>query len=361
MIPSLRRVTVAEQTAAHIREGILAGRWSGRLPGVQVLAAQCKVSPITMRAALVLLERENYITVGGAGRCRMVAGLDKSQTTSRPMRVMILLGNPLNQEDVGFQNFLFRLQHELEKAGHGCGFAAQSQAELKHDLGRISRQCAKTPADAWVVTGGSQPVLSWFAQQQAPALAIGGRCMGLPIASSSLSLMPAFQGALRQLLKLGHRRIVFLCPRYMWDHEPSPPITLLFEELAAHGVTASRYNVPAWNETPDGLRDLLDNTFRFTPPTAIITSYTSWAVAVLSFLSQKGLRVPQDVSILCTNYENWFPWHYPTIAHMYGDEDRMRQHIVRWMHAVALGRADHKQFFVPMEFIPGGSIGPAPK
>ena len=66
----------------------------------------------------------------------------------------------------------------------------------------------------------------------------------------------------------------------MRDSEPnSPVIDLFYEELAAHGVAGGRYNVPEWEETPEGLTALLEKTFRYTPPTAIITTYTSWTVA----------------------------------------------------------------------------------
>ncbi len=356
----LRRLTIAEQAATHLRQGILAGHWSDKLPGAKALAADCDVSPVTMRAALRLLEQEGLITAGGEGRCRMVAGPDMNGRTKRSMRVAILLSEGKGKEDVGFQSFLYRLQSDLEMAGHVCSFAAKSLAELKHDPVRTSRFVARSAADAWLVTGGSKPILSWFGEADVPALAIGGRCMGLPIASTGLALMPAFRHAVRHLLALGHRRVVLLAPHYMRSPE-SDPIAMLHEELAAHGVTAGRYNVPEWEETPEGLKALLEQMFRYTPPTAIITTYTNWTVAVLSFLAHHEWRVPRDVSLLCINREDWFPWHSPSIAHLDGDENRMLPRIVRWVNAAARGRADREPIFPPMEFVMGESIGPAPR
>lgn len=359
---NLHRLTAAEQTAAFLRSEVQSGRWSDKLPGVPALARECDVSPATVRAALRLLEAEGRITACGNGRNRRVtAPGDSGQATAHPLRVAVLPGEKLNAEDVGFQNFLFRLQHDLESSGHVCVFAEKSQAELKHDTRRIAAQVAKTPADAWVVAGGEHATLEWFAAQPAPAIAIGGRCIGLPIASTGMSNLTAFRLGVRQLLELGHRRIVLLAPRFLWQPVPGPTVQALFGELASAGITATRYNVPDWDETPASLRKLLESIFHVTPPTALIVAHTNWMVAVLSFLARRGLQVPRDVSVLCMNHETWFDWHRPAISHLYGDERRMARRIVRWIAAVARGKADRDYVPFPLEFVPGESIGPAPK
>lgn len=357
----LRRLSAAEQTAAHLRGEIQSGRWLGKLPGVVALAEECDVSPATMRAALSLLEAENWITPGGNGRSRRVAEPHGPGASKHPLRVMVLLGERFEAEDVGFQNFLFRLQHDLEAAGHVCEFAKKSQAGMRRDLARISRHVATTPADAWVVVGGDNSTLEWFAAQQVPAIAIGGRCIGLPMASTGMSSLEAFRAAVRRLLELGHRRIVMLSPRFLWQPEPGPTVKALFEELAAHGITATRYNIPEWDETAEGLHRLLENTFRVTPPTALIVAYTNWMVAVLSFLARRGLRVPRDVSVLCKNHETWFSWHRPAIAHLFGDESLMVRRILRWVNDVARGKADQKYIPFALQFVAGESMGPPPK
>ena len=269
----MRRSTLAEQTAAHLCEVIRAGRWTNKLPGVRALAAECDVSAGTMRAALALLEAEHRITADGAGRCRRVAGgASKPGNAGRSLRVMVLLDVSWDAIDAGFLGFLFQLQRALEEAGHFCGFANKSQAELKNDLGRISRYVAKTPADAWLVAGGNAETLIWFAGRKVPALAVGGRCMDVPIASTDLSFEMAFRAGVRRLIELGHRRILLLGPRFMIHPEPALPIRGLLEELTACGVTPSHNNLPDWEETPAGLQAQLDGSFRYTPPTAIIVT-----------------------------------------------------------------------------------------
>ena len=54
----LRRVSLPEQTAAHLRDGLRRGHWRGTLPGLARLAAELDVSTKTIQAALRQLEGE---------------------------------------------------------------------------------------------------------------------------------------------------------------------------------------------------------------------------------------------------------------------------------------------------------------
>ena len=45
----LRRISIIELTAAHLREGLRAGRWSGDLPGVARLVKELDVGHRTVR------------------------------------------------------------------------------------------------------------------------------------------------------------------------------------------------------------------------------------------------------------------------------------------------------------------------
>ena len=60
----IRKVSIAEQTAEHLREGIRSGRWAGELPGVLRLAADLEVSKGAVRDALHLLEGEGLLSPG---------------------------------------------------------------------------------------------------------------------------------------------------------------------------------------------------------------------------------------------------------------------------------------------------------
>lgn len=359
---SMRRLTAAEQTAVHLREGIRDGRWAGKLPGVLALAAECDVSPATMRSAIRLLEQEGWIRTAGAGRPRTAGPPDESKAGARrSLRIAILPGMRLRDEDAAFQQLLSLLQHDLEAAGHVCRFSDKSQAELHFDLERIKKHVGTTDADAWVVVGSTHRVLTWFAEREIPAIAIGGSCLTVPIASTGMKDLAGFRQAVDCLIGLGHRRIVLLWPQSRLEANSSKQVTALREALSAAGTEMTHYHVPEWQCTPEGMQAMLEKTFRFTPPTAIIATYGNWMAGVLSFLSARGLRAPRDISLICLNEDTWFAWKTPQIACLRGDDTRIVRRIVRWVNAAARGRADREFIGFPQEFIQGGTIGPAPK
>ena len=362
MSHSMRRLTAAEQTAVHLREGIRAGRWWGRLPGVLALAAECDVSPATMRGAIRLLEEEGWIHAAGAGRPRTAGPPEDGQAgVRRSLRVMVLPGMRMRDEDAAFQQVVSLLQHDLEAAGHVCRIAQKSQEDLRHDVGRIERFVSRQASDAWVVIGGRHEVVAWFARQPQPAICIGGGISGQPIAATGMLALEGFEQAMRHLVSLGHRRILFLWPPHRLDLASNPCAQTLGSVLSEAGSQMTSYHVPMWKATPEGLREILERTFQFTPPTAIITTYGKWMAGVLSFLAARSMRSPRDISLFSLNEDEWFAWKEPVISCLRGDDTQMVRRIVRWVDAVARGQGDRRFIGFPQQWIQGGTIGPAQK
>lgn len=356
----IRKLSIAEQTAEHLREGIRSGRWRGELPGVLPLAKACDVSKDAMRDALHLLEAEGLITAGHAGARRMVLG----STTSAPrraMRVAIFLHDSLAEESRVMCDILRGVQRALEAAGHAVTFAAKTQAELHHDPVRIAKLVAATPADAWVLAPAPRVVQEFFAAQPVPVMAIGKLYPDVPVAGVHVSVIPAYCEVTRRLIALGHRRIVLVCPPSWRQPAPGLIVQAFTAELAAHGIAAGEFNVPDYEPTTEGLHTLLESLFRVTPPTALIVEEPDEATAAYLFLTRRGLAVPDDVSL-------FIPWRdvslqkcRPPIGHLRCDEQLLVRRIVRWVRAVARGRADRETVAVPAIFVPGGSLGPVRK
>ena len=351
----IRLLSAVEQTVAHLCEGLQRGHWSGRLPGVVRLAAECGVSKGVVRAALQRLEAEGMLAARGLGRSRSAAAPGEAGAPRRALRVGILLDDARQNRQVGY---IVELQHALEAAGHAAFFTNKSQADLRFDVRRIIRHVEATPADAWVVQAGSREVLEWFATQPVPALALFGRRSGLPIAASGPDKAPAFAEATRQLAGLGHRRIVLLCRKLRRLPEPGRVERAFLAELAAQGCPVSDFNLPDWEETVAGFHHLLGALFHSTPPTALIIDESVFYIAVLQFLGERGWRVPKHVSLVCTDDDAAFAWCHPAISHIRWDPRPVVRRIVRWAAAVSRHQTDLKQALFPAEFVTGGTIGP---
>jgi DNA-binding LacI/PurR family transcriptional regulator len=348
-----------ELVAARLRDGLHEGRWSAGLPGVQRLAVEFDVSAVTARRALRQLEAEGVLTGRGLGRSRSITVTGAKIASQRPLRVAILRHDARLTDNSQTSAVLTEIMHSLEAAGHTVFFCNKSQIELRHEVRRIVREMAKTPADAWVVEAGSRLLLEWCAGQPTPCLALYGHTGGLPLARTGPDKVPAYRAATRRLLELGHRRIVNISRAARRLPVPAILERVFLEELAAHGVVTGDYNLPDWEESPAGFSELLERLFRHSPPTALIVDEAPRYIAAAEFLARRGIKVPDQVSLVSTDDDAALAWCHPPIARMCWDPKPVIRRVVRWVDAVRKGNPDRKIMNFPAEFISGGSVGPA--
>jgi DNA-binding LacI/PurR family transcriptional regulator len=353
----IRLLSVGEQTVEHLRKGIQEGRWTGRLPGVVRLAEECDVSTGVVRGALRRLEAEGVITAGGLGRCRRIVPPEKGGTPLRTLRVGLLLHDSINDTDP----ILWEIQRDLEAAGHIVSIPKKSQIQLNHKVSSIIRMVNETAVDAWIVCAGSRELLEWFAAQSIPTIALYGRSGGLALARTGPDKASASLDSIRQLIALGHRRIVMIALAGRRKPIPGNIERLVLEEMRRHGIETGPYNLPDWEETPEGFNALLENLFRTTPPTALIISETPKFIAAMQFLARHRIDVPGQVSLISPDFDKELNWCSPTIAHMEWDNRHIVRRVVRWVAAVRKGNPDRETINFPAIFVPGGSIGPAPQ
>ena len=351
-MPLIRILSAVEQVAGYLREELSRGQWSGHLPGVDRLAPELGVSRKTLEAALRQLETEGVLMRNGPRRRRSI-----EQQGVRPLpvlRVSMLLSESSDRQ----LDYVVDLQHELARIGHTASFAPGTMAECGGNVRRIARMVEKTPADAWVVAGGSREVLQWFHEQSLPVCALFGRRRGLPIAGVGPDKPPAYALATRKLIATGHRRIVLLARRMRRLPEPGSSEQAFLNELAAHGIPRGPYHLPDWEESIEGFHAGLEALFRVTPPTALIIQEAVLFTAAQQFLARRGLRVPEDVSMICTDADPTFAWCKPSVAHIRWDSRPVVRRIVRWAANLSSGKPDVRQVLTPAEFVPGGTIGP---
>jgi DNA-binding LacI/PurR family transcriptional regulator len=354
-MPSIQIYSAAEQVANHLRSEILRGRWAPTLPGVYQLAEELGVNHKTVGGALRLLERDGLLVNQGAGRNRRIV-LPSGERAVRPMRVGLLLHD--TNEDRKTE-LVIELRHALTEAGHVPIFPRRTLLELNMDVKRIARIVRATDVDAWVIYVASREVLQWFAARPEPAFALAGRQEGVAIAGTKPNMEQAYAEAARQLVRLGHRRIVLLCRSVRRLPEPGRSEKAFLMALEDEGVRTGSYNLPDWEDTPAGLDRMLDALFQVTPPTALLVDEPFLYTAVRQGLSSRGLQIPRDVSLVCTTNDPTFAWCRPSVAHLDYDARLVVRRMVRWVANISRGREDTKQTTVPACFVDGGSIAAA--
>ncbi|MCX6876924.1 MAG: substrate-binding domain-containing protein [Verrucomicrobia bacterium] len=169
---------------------------------------------------------------------------------------------------------------------------------------------------------------------------------------------PFYRVATRHLLALGHCRIVLMVREPLRKPTPGFSARAFLEELSTHGVATSNYHLPDWEETPEGFNRLLENLFKITPPTALIIDEIPRVFAAVTYLARHGIKVPEHVSLVCSDSDAFMDWCHPPIAHMRWDNALIVRRVVRWVNAMHKGKPARREANIPAEFVLGGSIGP---
>lgn len=345
--------SIAEQVTAHLREGIRTGLWTNLMPGRDRLAKDLGVSPTTITRALTSLEREGLIVPQGTGQRRRIV-LEASALKPRALRIALMLFD----SNYHTSSFMVELCHLLEKAGHVPFFSSKTLLDLGQSPQKIIRHIQGTDADAWLLSSGSRDVLSAVAALGKPTFALFGRHVGLPVAGARPDKSQAVVTLTQSLIEMGHQRISYLCARQVRYPRKAKILQHFLDELETAGIKTGEYNYPDWKENQEGFFKVLDSLFKATPPTALILDEAFLFHAAYHYVSQRGLKVPQDISLVCMDDNPDFAWCRPSVTHIRWDYHPIARCIVRWANHVAKGTTDHQQNLTKAKLVAGGTIGP---
>lgn len=342
------------QLAEYLKEEIRSRRWTGTMPGESWMVTNLQVGRDTVRAAMAQLEEEGLLVSNGQGRRRRIA-MSEDAFTTRKIRVRIFPYEKQDRGDIDSSSLLA----ELLEAGMDADFAGKSLKELGMEVDRVARYVKQNPADAWIVSAASREVLEWFSGQETPAMAMYGRHRELSIAAAFPMVIPGQTAAVQRMIELGHRRIVMLAREERRKPKLSHPEQVFIDQLEAAGITTGDYNLPDWEESREGLSRLLDELFRFSPPTALILQEAQLFIAVRTYLADRGIVAPRDVSLVVAEDDPSFGWCNPIPSHIRWDYRPVVRRIVRWARNVAADKEDRRKIGTESKFVEGGTIGPA--
>ena len=349
----LRLLSAVEQVAQHLKNLLAAGQWKGEMPGVVALAGELGVNHKTVEGALKLLEREGLLLGQGRRRPRRIV-LEENASTTRSLRIGLLLHDVADSQN----ELIVEIRHQLRQAGHAPFVTKRVVSELSMDVGKVAAWVEKQPADAWLVLAAPFDVLRWCSRQPFPVFALFGRFRRLSIAAAAPDKTAAYAATVRTMVGHGHRRIVLLSRPQHRTPVPSQAVRTFLKTLTSEGIEVSDYHNPYWQNTREGFQRCLESLFRGSPPTALVIQEQLLFGAAQQFLMARGIRVPGDVSLVCTDPDPSFAWRVPSVAHIDWDTGPVIRRVVRWANNVALGKDDRRKLLTHAEFVSGGTIGP---
>ena len=360
-----RRVLLADQVAQSIMQEIEAQRWRERLPSERTLQRVLNVSRQTVRAALERLIAKRQVIVEPYRGYRIVPPTKAAKARRRSAdsrEIGVICPVPVYRMPPRFIQVLDVFRAHCAESGLIVD-VVEGQRFERTDPGRLMPRIVRTaPKACWVLVLAIRRMQEWFAQSGEPAVVYGNVYPGVSLSGTGINYHACIRHAASHLLAKGHRRIGFVA----YD------LRRAGEEDSWHGFQEAfathRGNdaVPLLLERPDADADTLcrqlDGVLRMPQrPTAFVVSHTHHYATVATHLAMRGLRVPEDVSLICRSEDPFLQFLRPTPAFYRTNMEFAAKLLFDQVRQAIAGTAkpgDQRQL-VP-ELVEGGSVAAPP-
>jgi GntR family transcriptional regulator of arabinose operon len=302
-----RRGHAREQVERLIREGQL---WGQRLPGERELAARLGVCRVTLRRALIQLEREGLLhRHHGSG----TFAADRPGRGRRKTARLAIVGAVHYEETSGWDFRAEMVRGLLDAASRAGARPAVLALDRPAEREAITDPAAMKGYDAFVCLGDEHPevISALLSLDRGPVVLLDGYVRGLPVTMVVDAGLEGMKAVTRHLLALGHRRIAFIdC----FNRDVLNP-----EKFAGYRAALTEKGIPADDAlvaVPSGADGLYDGpefgrydlddfvnsaVERFMrlddPPTAIIGFDDGRALPAVRALERRGLTVGENFSV----------------------------------------------------------------
>lgn len=358
MIPDRR--SLVERASDAILEQIAAGHWKGWLPQERSLAPTLSISRNTLRAALQRLRTRGMIEpIRGQGYRIIKSEVPRKAGGQKTKAVMVLSPEPLGWLRPSLGNLidelrvlLFQDDIHLEVHSGKHYYRSGTPALLK-------KLVSQHPAVCWILLRSSARVQQWFSRHRIPCLISGTTFPDIDIPSVDVDYRSVGVHAAGRFLGLGHRHLL-----------------LLIEDLSAAGLDAclkgfceviekmpgASVTVLKHSDNIEEIRQLMAKTFsRKTRPTAGLVSNSYFYLTASGALHQLGLRVPEDVSLICTDSDHFLPFLLPRPCHYDFNHESFARKLAQMVNKILHGETlKQKEVRLFPKFIPGDSVGKPP-
>lgn len=310
----MERLSVIEQVAVALRQGILAGEWQEWLPGERRLCADLRVGRNTLRSALKGLEKEGLLQIVPGHGARILGQI----ALPRPRRdstICLLTPGPLELLFPRQVLWIDGLRGQLAEKGcllkilHGQAYF-RANPELA-----LERLVAQEKCGCWILVFSNRAAQCWFDENKVPCLIAGSCHEGVNLPYVDIDYRALCRHAVTTLLRQGHQRVAYM------TSAPEAAGDLFSEEGFWEGIKGFsgkkkvEGRVIHHGPSPQGIAYAARRLLRgSSAPTAILLNNSFLYLSVFSTLSQMGLKVPDDVSLVCRESETFLSYLQPAPA-----------------------------------------------
>ena len=309
-----RRQSLVSQTLSILREKIERGDWNGWLPGERSLCESLQVSRNTLRAALSELKREGVIC-SDHGTGNRVVGNHKtraSQTVSHLVGIISL--DPVQRLRPTQALWIDDLRGLLSERGCRLHVFHGPQYFRTNPGAALTKLTSKQPHGCWILTLSTESTQRWFERNGIPCIVAGTVQSRLKLPFRDLDHRATCRHAAGIMLAQGHRKVALVIQKsqragdleseagFIEGVQQSPHANAT-AEICQHEGTVANIGV--------ALRRLMHQS---SPPSAMLVANAYHYLSVIGQLTQLGLRVPQDVSVVSRDEDPFLSFMVPEPA-----------------------------------------------
>ncbi|NWK54125.1 substrate-binding domain-containing protein [Verrucomicrobiaceae bacterium N1E253] len=361
----------ALQAVDLLKNEILSGQLKGFLPGERELAKRIRVSRITLRKAMQILENQKWVSPTKAG-CRRktlkrphsknkkAGGGGQGESAHLELGKTIVVLAPVKLDQMPSKELFdhTRLNSYCSRVGITLLHRVADLSHLKRPGHRLREFIKQNPADLYLLQLATEQTQKWFYQHDVPSIVLGSTWEEANLPSADMHQQALGVHVAHLLTRMGHRRVGMLFPdpvkagmqNFLMNLRQAAPemdVVLANEDDSQESVTRA-------------LQKLVSDPER--RPSAIILPRVAYASLATGFLPSLGLRIPEDISLICLVYDEVLAFLYPQVAGYRIPVDAYPKAIfdlaVKCLRHPEMRNVEHA-LIIP-DFVPGGSLSKHP-
>ncbi len=355
-----QRVSLVNQAAEILRDGLRRFLWQDYLPGERSLCATLHVSRPTLRRALNQIEREGWIRAAHGRRRQIVShGRVLAGPGTSPRSTAVVLLSPLPME--GLRPSVLLWIDELRQCLADAGFHLEVRTDRKaysqrpaYALGSLIRQQS---AACWVLYQSTHAMQNWFSDRGLPAMVVGTSHPDISLPSVDLDYRAACRHAAGLFLAKGHRRIAFFIKETSIAGDLES-VRGFQEAFSRSGLSGADPLVVAHDGTVEGVCTRISPLLRLPErPTAFLVDRSTCVLTVLGYLMRRGFRLPEDAALISRENDSFLDFVVPSVARYLGKPVLLARKISRMVTFILGSDVPFERHLrIVPQFMPGDTM-----
>ena len=352
-----RRVSLPVDVAAFLRERLRDGEWGKLLPGELELARDLQVGRNTIRAALVILEKEGLLRTTSGRRREVVMDAPKKRTKPKSGKIaVLLLPSPWQTLAPSTLLWVDALRSRLQGAGWQLQLVVDAAVFRRAPAAALESLVSQHPAAVWILFRSTAVMQRWFENRQLSTVVAGSCHQGVSLRQVDTDFRATSRHAAARLVGLGHCHLAVLAPVKSFAGDDESLIG--FREGAGDASLQIQTCHDSKASVIKALRSLLSGAQR---PTALYVLHAGHAATSLTYLLQQGVAVPAHMSLLSRNDEPFFAHLVPEPARYERQPEAFAKKLAQLITTLGDGVPPKKtQHLLMPTFVRGETLGRAP-